>query len=187
MSRCACGQYYTDDLPVDFAYSRTPPIADHCLAPIAIASFAAIIHAKFAAYHLHPYIPYLLYNMAPRVGFEPTTLGLEVLCSIQLSYQGRPVSIVPQIWYNWLSAGVVQRLVCKFSKLEMGVRFSPPAPRYYFRAKEKTRLIQYSNARASSAFSVAKCLQYVNDLVSFRDNFEPFDVVRLCLYIKLRS
>ncbi len=26
--------------------------------------------------------------MAPRVGFEPTTLGLEVLCSIQLSYQG---------------------------------------------------------------------------------------------------
>ena len=26
--------------------------------------------------------------MVPRVGFEPTTLGLEVLCSIQLSYQG---------------------------------------------------------------------------------------------------
>ncbi len=26
--------------------------------------------------------------MAPRVGFEPTTLGLEVLCSIQLSYRG---------------------------------------------------------------------------------------------------
>ena len=26
--------------------------------------------------------------VAPRVGFEPTTLGLEVLCSIQLSYQG---------------------------------------------------------------------------------------------------
>jgi RsiW-degrading membrane proteinase PrsW (M82 family) len=28
--------------------------------------------------------------MVPRVGFEPTTLGLEVLCSIQLSYQGTP-------------------------------------------------------------------------------------------------
>ena len=26
--------------------------------------------------------------MVPRVGFEPTTLGLEVLCSIQLSYRG---------------------------------------------------------------------------------------------------
>ena len=33
-------------------------------------------------------------------------------------------------WYNYvsLSAGVVQRLVCKFSKLEIGVRFSAPAP-----------------------------------------------------------
>ena len=26
--------------------------------------------------------------MVPRVGFEPTTLGLEVLCSILLSYRG---------------------------------------------------------------------------------------------------
>ncbi len=26
--------------------------------------------------------------MVPRDGFEPTTLGLEVLCSIQLSYRG---------------------------------------------------------------------------------------------------
>jgi hypothetical protein len=26
--------------------------------------------------------------MVPRVGVEPTTLGLEVLCSIQLSYRG---------------------------------------------------------------------------------------------------
>ena len=26
--------------------------------------------------------------MVPRAGFEPATLGLEVLCSIQLSYQG---------------------------------------------------------------------------------------------------
>ena len=26
--------------------------------------------------------------LAPRGGFEPPTLGLEVLCSIQLSYQG---------------------------------------------------------------------------------------------------
>ena len=26
--------------------------------------------------------------LAPRDGFEPTTLGLEVLCSIQLSYRG---------------------------------------------------------------------------------------------------
>ena len=31
--------------------------------------------------------------MVPRGGFEPPTLGLEVLCSIQLSYQG-DVSIV---------------------------------------------------------------------------------------------
>jgi hypothetical protein len=26
--------------------------------------------------------------MVPRAGFEPATLGLEVLCSIQLSYRG---------------------------------------------------------------------------------------------------
>src|SRR5687768_10919927 len=30
-----------------------------------------------------------LISMVPRVGLEPTTLGLEVLCSIHLSYQGR--------------------------------------------------------------------------------------------------
>jgi hypothetical protein len=33
--------------------------------------------------------PHLVTAMAPRAGFEPATLGLEVLCSIQLSYQGR--------------------------------------------------------------------------------------------------
>jgi hypothetical protein len=27
--------------------------------------------------------------LVPREGFEPPTLGLEVLCSIQLSYRGR--------------------------------------------------------------------------------------------------
>ena len=26
--------------------------------------------------------------LVPRAGFEPATLGLEVLCSIQLSYRG---------------------------------------------------------------------------------------------------
>jgi hypothetical protein len=30
--------------------------------------------------------------MVPRAGFEPATLGLEVLCSIQLSYQGKPLT-----------------------------------------------------------------------------------------------
>ena len=32
-------------------------------------------------------------ELVPRVGFEPTALGLEVLCSIQLSYQGTRVII----------------------------------------------------------------------------------------------
>ena len=27
-------------------------------------------------------------DLVPRAGFEPATLGLEVLCSIQLSYRG---------------------------------------------------------------------------------------------------
>ena len=37
--------------------------------------------------------------MVPRVGLEPTTLGLEVLCSIQLSYQGMTpvIFIIPEI------------------------------------------------------------------------------------------
>ena len=30
--------------------------------------------------------------MVPRAGFEPATLGLEVLCSIQLSYRGKSLS-----------------------------------------------------------------------------------------------
>lgn len=31
---------------------------------------------------------YYLERLVPRAGFEPATLGLEVLCSIQLSYRG---------------------------------------------------------------------------------------------------
>lgn len=31
--------------------------------------------------------------MVPRAGLEPATLGLEVLCSIQLSYRGIMISI----------------------------------------------------------------------------------------------
>ena len=68
--------------------------------------------------------------MVPRVGFEPTALSLEVSCSIQLSYQG-VFSLYHLSATIEHTAGVVQRLVCKFSKLEMGVRFSPPAPGDY--------------------------------------------------------
>jgi hypothetical protein len=32
--------------------------------------------------------------VVPRVGLEPTTLGLEVLCSIHLSYQGKARGII---------------------------------------------------------------------------------------------
>ncbi len=32
-------------------------------------------------------------KLVPRTGFEPVTLGLEVLCSIQLSYQGMMVRV----------------------------------------------------------------------------------------------
>lgn len=32
-------------------------------------------------------------DLVPRAGFEPATLGLEVLCSIQLSYRGVSVII----------------------------------------------------------------------------------------------
>jgi hypothetical protein len=43
--------------------------------------------------------------MVPRAGLEPATLGLEVLCSIQLSYQGAPISIVTNasslFWCGW--------------------------------------------------------------------------------------
>ena len=39
------------------------------------------------------------------------------------------IHIITSFCYNSKSLRVlVQRLVCKFSKLEMGVRFSPPAP-----------------------------------------------------------
>lgn len=33
--------------------------------------------------------------MVPRTGVEPVTLGLEVLCSIHLSYQGAPSLTIP--------------------------------------------------------------------------------------------
>jgi len=33
-------------------------------------------------------LPLFFQDLVPRAGFEPATLGLEVLCSIQLSYQG---------------------------------------------------------------------------------------------------
>ena len=43
------------------------------------------------------------YDLVPRTGFEPVTLGLEVLCSIQLSYRGVPAHmrvsvIIPAIY-----------------------------------------------------------------------------------------
>ena len=39
--------------------------------------------------------------MVPRAGLEPATLGLEVLCSIHLSYQGTGVTIsVIIVGYN---------------------------------------------------------------------------------------
>ena len=44
--------------------------------------------------------------------------------------EGKAIFIISSIWYNEnYPAGVVQRLVCKFSKLETRVRFSPPAPK----------------------------------------------------------
>ncbi len=36
-----------------------------------------------------------LFILVPRAGIEPATLGLEVLCSIQLSYRGEP-----KLYYN---------------------------------------------------------------------------------------
>lgn len=33
-------------------------------------------------------------QLVPRVGFEPTTYGLELHCSIQLSYRGAKVDVV---------------------------------------------------------------------------------------------
>ena len=35
--------------------------------------------------------------MVPRIGFEPMTLGLEVLCSIQLSYQGTGTTLAAEL------------------------------------------------------------------------------------------
>ena len=49
--------------------------------------------------------------MVPRAGFEPATLGLEVLCSIQLSYRGvvyiiaSPLGFAAWTWYNVPSRG----------------------------------------------------------------------------------
>ena len=52
--------------------------------------------------------------MVPRVGLEPTTLGLEVLCSIQLSYRGRRqnvvrdtrVELVSKVWKTFILTAI---------------------------------------------------------------------------------
>ena len=46
----------------------------------------------------------MTFAVVPRAGFEPTTLGLEVLCSIQLSYRGIPVG-----YYNKTSRQLCDR------------------------------------------------------------------------------
>lgn len=51
-----------------------------------------------------------LIHLVPRVGLEPTTLGLEVLCSIQLSYQGvvRDTGVEPvsSVWKTDILADI---------------------------------------------------------------------------------
>jgi hypothetical protein len=48
--------------------------------------------------------------MAPRAGFEPATLSLEVSCSIQLSYQGlvRDTGVEPvsKVWKTFILTAI---------------------------------------------------------------------------------
>ena len=50
--------------------------------------------------------------MVPREGFEPPTLGLEVLCSIQLSYRGtglvRDTGVEPvsKVWKTFILTAI---------------------------------------------------------------------------------
>jgi hypothetical protein len=47
-----------------------------------------LLTVKLSRQRLETHHKIIQITVVPRGGFEPPTLGLEVLCSIQLSYQG---------------------------------------------------------------------------------------------------
>ena len=51
-----------------------------------------------------------VFSLVPRAGFEPATLGLEVLCSIQLSYRGMMICLTE----TPLAAGYLDRADCAY-------------------------------------------------------------------------
>ncbi len=62
-----------------------------------------------------------MFGVAPREGFEPPTLSLEVSCSIQLSYQGTPIP--PDMVLGLI---IAKNCSAYESDLDLGCRFFCP-------------------------------------------------------------
>ena len=64
--------------------------------------------------------------MVPRGGFEPPALGLEVLCSIQLSYRGVAFILTDVAWYGYKNEAKAPR----FKYIWCGWGESNPRPKF---------------------------------------------------------
>ena len=55
---------------------------------MAVLAYRSLVQARKSKHQSKNRPQGSVITLVPRVGLEPTALGLEVLCSIQLSYQG---------------------------------------------------------------------------------------------------
>ena len=87
--------------------------------------------------------------------------------------RGRSTAASMQVFQTWDESSILSARTNIFLNF-VNTQILPDT---FLNQKEKTRLIQYSNARALSTSNLPKRLQNVNNLVRFRDDFEAIDFV----------